>query len=79
MSSGPMPACSYAAFAAMRVAAEKSGMESWRSSNGLLLICDARTRTARFIRPSSRAFFSLHSTAAAEPSTFTEHISFVFG
>ena len=29
--------------------------------------------------PSSRAFFSEQITAAADPSTFTEHISFVFG
>jgi hypothetical protein len=29
--------------------------------------------------PSWRAFFSEASTAAAAPSTFTEHISLVFG
>ena len=29
--------------------------------------------------PSSLAFFSDTNTAAAEPSTFTEHISFEFG
>ncbi len=40
---------------------------------------DAFTRTARFISPSARTFFSDMITAAAEPSTFTEHISLVFG
>ena len=42
-------------------------------------LIDARILTARFIRPSSRTFFSEHNTAAAEPSTFTEHISLVSG
>jgi len=31
------------------------------------------------MRPFSFTFFSLISTAAAEPSTFTEHISLVLG
>ena len=39
---------------------------------------EAAILTARDI-PSSRAFRSEQSTAAAEPSTLTEHISFVFG
>ena len=40
---------------------------------------EARILTARLIRPSSFAFFSDAMIAAAEPSTLTEHMSFVFG
>jgi hypothetical protein len=45
---------------------------------GSLVRTEARTLTAR-LRPSSFAFFAEARTAAADPSTFTEHMSFVFG
>ena len=62
-----------------RVAALKSGIANCRSLNGLLLISDALTRTARSMRPRRLAVFSDAKTAAAEPSTLTEHISLVLG
>ena len=45
---------------------------------GSLVSTEALTRSAR-PSPSSLAFFSLTSTAAAAPSTFTEPMSLVFG
>ncbi len=58
---------------------EKSGMASCRAMNGLEPISEARTLTARSIRPRRFVVASDASTAAAELSTLMEHINFVFG
>jgi hypothetical protein len=55
-----------------------SGIVRLRSVKRSLRRALAATRIARPM-PRWRATFSLTSTAAAAPSTFTEHISLVFG
>ena len=65
--------------AAFRVQVFTSGMTSSRSVQGSVVSTEARILTACPSRPRRFISFSDMSTAAAEPSTFAEHISFVFG
>src|SRR5438046_1391251 len=76
-SSGPMPALSYASFAALRVSVLMSGMMRSRCVHGSEVSTDAATRMGFVVY--WRALSMVQRTAGAAPSPVGQHMYRVLG